>query len=62
MFYYAVLNENDICTEVITMPVQISGEQIVAVSSNDQSYIGKHYNRAIEDFEMVYYYAILNDK
>lgn len=62
MYYYAILNDDDICTEIYSMPVQISGNQVIAISSNDQSLIGQHYNRTKREFEAVYYYAVLNEK
>jgi len=62
MYYYAYLDANDICTEIYSLPAQISGSQFIPIASNDQSIIGKHYNRSTSDFETVYYYAVLNDK
>lgn len=62
MFYYALLNAEDICTTIYEMPVQISGDQVIAISSNDQSLIGKHFNRATAEFETVYYYAVLDNR
>ena len=61
MYYYAYLNEEDICLAIYALPSPISGTQYIAVSSNDQSLVGQHYNRSKFEFEPVYYYAILND-
>lgn len=62
VYYYAVLNAEDICTTIYEMPVQISGDQVIAISSNDQTLIGKHFNRATSEFETVYYYAVLDNR
>lgn len=62
MYYYAILNADDICIDIYVMPVQISGDSVVAISSNDQSLIGQRYNRAGAYFEPLYYYAVLNEK
>lgn len=62
MYYYAILNADDICIDIYAMPVQISGDSVVAISSNDQSLIGQRYNRAGAYFEPLYYYAVLNEK
>lgn len=47
---------------IYEMPVPISGDQVIAISSNDQSLIGKHFNRATAEFETVYYYAVLDNR
>lgn len=62
IYYYAYLDENDICTEIYAMPAQITGSQFISLPSNDTSVVGKHYNRTASEFETVYYYAVLNDK
>lgn len=61
MYYYAYLDANDICTQIYAMPAAISGSQFVAIPSNDQSLVGKHFNRNTSEFETVYYYAVLNE-
>lgn len=43
------------------MPAPISGTQYIAVASNDQTLVGQHYNRSTSEFEVVYYYAVLNE-
>lgn len=61
-YYYAYLDENDICVQIYALPTQVTGHQFVSLPSNDTSVVGKHYNRATYEFETVYYYAVLNDK
>ena len=62
MFYYAYLNEDDICVQIYEMPAQISGSQFIAIASNDPTLVGQHFNRTTSEFETVYYYAILDDR
>lgn len=62
MYYYAFLDENDICTQIYAMPAPISGNQFIAISTNDQSLIGQRFNRTTSEFEAVYYYAILDNR
>ena len=62
MYYYAFLDENDICTQIYAMPAPITGTQFIAISTNDQSLIGQRFNRNTSEFESVYYYAILDNR
>lgn len=62
MFYYAYLNEDNICVQIYTMPTAISGDGLVAIASNDQTLVGQRYNAETEEFEPMYYYAVLNEK
>lgn len=61
-YYYAYLNEDDICIAIYPMPAPISGTQYIAIASDDQTLIGQHFNRSTSEFEVVYYYAVLNSK
>lgn len=47
---------------IYEMPAQISGSQFIAISSNDQTLIGKHFNRTTSEFEAVFYYATLDNR
>lgn len=65
MFYYALVDENNVCTAVYAMPAAISGSSYIEITEeqyNDSTLIGKKY----VDGEWVtvtsYYYAILNEK
>lgn len=62
MYYYAYLDENDICTAIYALPSSITGDRFIPLPDNDPSIVGKRYNRSTYSFETVYYYAILNDK
>lgn len=62
MFYYAYLNADDICTQIYAMPAPITGSQFIAISNNDTTLIGQHFNRTTSEFEAVYYYAIIDDR
>lgn len=63
MKWFAVLNEHDIVEAVMQMPAGVSGEAYIVLSAEDQSLIGKRYNRETGEFETAfYYYAVLNEK
>lgn len=62
MYYYAYLDANDICVQIYTMPAPITGDQFIAISSNDQTLVGQRFNRTTSEFETVYYYAVLDDR
>lgn len=62
LYYFAFVDENDIVQAIYSLPTVISDPQYIQIASNDQSLIGKHYNRETLEFEDVYYYAILNEK
>ena len=63
MYYYAYLDDNDIVVNIYSLPSIISDEHYILIDSNDTSLIGLRYNRETEQFEeVVYYYAVLNDK
>lgn len=47
---------------IYAMPAPITGDQFIAIPSNDQSFVGQHYNREDSVFETVYYYAILDNR
>ena len=64
MFYYAYINENNIVTQIVSMPSAISVAGYIAIESDDQTLIGKYYNASTGLFEEVtaFYYAQLNEK
>lgn len=64
MFYYAYINENNIVTQIVSMPSVISVAGYIAIESDDQTLIGKYYNESTGLFEEVtaFYYAQLNEK
>ena len=62
MYYYAFVDENDIVQSIYSLPTTIDHSQYIQIASNDQTLIGKHYNRSTLEFEDVYYYAVLNEK
>ena len=64
MYYYAYINENNIVTQIVSMPSAISVANYIAIESNDETLIGKYYNAATGLFEEVtaFYYAQLNEK
>lgn len=62
MYYYAYLDSNDICVQIYAMPAPISGDQFIAISSDDQTLVGQKFNRTTSEFEVVYYYAVLDDR
>ncbi len=64
MFYYAYINENNIVTQIVSLPSEISVAGYIAIDSDDQTLIGKYYNASTGLFEEVtaFYYAQLNEK
>ena len=62
MFYYAYLNDKDICMQIYSLPAPISGTQFIAISSNDETLVGQLFNREKGEFEPVYYYAVIDDR
>ncbi len=64
MFYYAYINENNIVTQIVSLPSAISVANYIAIESDDQTLIGKYYNASTGLFEEVtaFYYAQLNEK
>ncbi len=64
MYYYAYINDNNIVTQIITLPSAITVANYIPISSADDTLIGKYYNAATGDFEEVtaFYYAQLNEK
>lgn len=62
MYYYAYLNDEDICTSIYELPAQISGSQFIAIPDNYQFLVGQHYNRTTQEFEVLYYYAVLDSR
>ena len=65
MFYYALVDTNNICTAVYAMPAAISGASYVEITEtlyNDPTLIGKKYVNGEWVEVTVYYYAILDDR
>lgn len=64
MYYYAYLDDRDIVTMIITLPSQITDNKYILIPSNDQTLIGKRYNRNTGEFEdvILFYYAVLGEK
>lgn len=64
MYYYAYINDNNIVTQIITLPSAITVANYIPISSADETLIGKYYNAATGEFEEVtaFYYAQLNEK
>lgn len=60
MFYYAKLNGDNICTELVSESTAISDPQYIAIPSLDQTLLGQMFNRSSEEFQTVYYYAVLD--
>lgn len=61
--WFAVLNDQDIVEEVLQMPSSVSGAEFIVIPAEDQSLVGKRYNRETGEFETaVYYYAELDEK
>lgn len=44
-YFYAVLNENDVCVEVVELEAESTADTHIAIESLDQTYVGKWYNR-----------------
>lgn len=53
VYYYAILNENDICTDVVELPSTIEMDTYIQINSLDTSLIGKRYNRETLQWEEV---------
>ena len=65
MYYYALINENNVCTAVYAMPAAISGASYVEITEeqyNDGSLIGKKYVNGEWVEVITYYYAILDER
>lgn len=64
MFYYAYLNEKDIVEAIYALPTKITDDRYILIPTNDQTLIGKRYNRLTGKFEdvVIFYYAVLSDK
>lgn len=50
-FYYAVLNEKDICVDVIELPSEITNSAYIRINTLDETLEGKWYNRVSLQFE-----------
>lgn len=50
-FYYAVLNEKDICVDVIELPSEITDYTYIRINTFDETLEGKWYNRVTLQFE-----------
>ncbi|MBN7774269.1 hypothetical protein [Clostridium aminobutyricum] len=64
MYYYAYLDERDIVQMIYSLPAPISSNQFILIPTNDQTLIGKKYNRETGEFEeiVLFYYAVLGEK
>lgn len=65
MYYYALIDANNICTAVYSMPAAISGSSYVEITAEQytsQSVIGMKYTNGTWVEVTTYYYAILNEK
>lgn len=63
MSWFAVLNQEDIVEEIMQMPSGVTGPAYIVIPGEDRSLVGKRYNRQTGAFEEVmYYYAVLNNK
>lgn len=61
--WFAILNDQDIVEEVMQMPSGVEGPDYIKIPAEDQSLVGKRYNRETGEFEVAeYYYAELNEK
>lgn len=45
VYCYAVVDANDICTEVVESETELTGSEYIAINSLDESYVGKWYDR-----------------
>lgn len=45
VYCYAVVDANDICTEVVESETELTGSEYIAIDSLDESYVGKWYDR-----------------
>lgn len=64
MYYYAYLDERNIVQMILTLPSQITDNRYISIPTNDQSLVGKRYNRETKQFEdvIMFYYAVLGNK
>lgn len=65
MYYYALVDANNICTAVYAMPAQLSGDSYIAITEeqyNDSTLIGKKYVNGEWVEVTTYYYAILDER
>lgn len=62
VYYYAVIDENKICIQVIEMQFPLTGDNYIQIDSKDESLIGMKWNGS--EFVPVnkFYYAILDEK
>lgn len=44
------------------MPVQVSGDNLIYLGTAEINVVGQHWNSSLEQFEPVYYYAVLDDR
>ena len=51
MYYYAQLNEKDVCWYVFESEVQQTSDIFIEIPSLDESYINKYYNRTTQQWE-----------
>lgn len=62
MYYYAYVNNDDICTTIYALPDPISGSHYIEIPDNYEFLIGQRYNRTTQEFEVLYYYAVLDSR
>ena len=65
MYYYALVDANNICTSVYALPAPITGNSYIEITAdlyNDTTLIGKKYVNGTWVELTTYYYAILDDK
>lgn len=62
MYYYAYVNNEDICTTIYALPDPISGSHYIEIPDNYEFLIGQRYNRTTQEFEVLYYYAVLDSR
>lgn len=62
MYYYAELNDDNICIAIHVFPAVVSDPKYIRVPSDNPYLIGQYWNAELSEFQVVYYYACLNDK
>lgn len=67
MYYYAYINESNICTGVYAMPSELNVAGYIAITEaqyNSQSVVGMYFNEETGNWEapVTWYYAVLNER
>lgn len=67
MYYYAYINESNICTGVYAMPSELNVPGYIAITEsqyNTQSVVGMYFNEETGSWEapVTWYYAVLNER